>query len=124
MSKKKRRQRIRGTPPLSAKDRHHICFQGRHWKSGYAKLIRDNFIRAIPVIYHRELHSLLHDVPLPDGALLKEAWLKYQKEKDMVDSYDICRAIAWLYVAIPDAEFRKAMQFQLDFFVKRLGGSS
>lgn len=121
MSKKKKRRRA--NPPLSALDRHHICFQGRHWKVGYAKLIRDAFIRPIPVVYHRELHTLLHDVPLPDGALLKEAWRKYQANKADIDEYGICRAIAWLYVNIPDVEFRKAMQFQLDFFTERLGGS-
>lgn len=125
MSKKKRRrQRRRANPPLSARDRHHICFQHRHWDYGYAKLIRDHFIRPVPVVYHRELHNLLHDVPLPDGALLKDAWMKYLKEQDEIDSYGISRAIAWLYVNIPDANFRRAMQVQLDFFVERLGGSA
>lgn len=123
MSKKKKRQRRHNNPPTYAKDRHHICFQGRHWKTGYAKLLREAFVRPIPIVYHRELHNILHDVPLPDGALLKEAWAKYQREKEAIDNYGICRAIAWLYVNVPDTNFRKAMQFQLDFFTEKLGGS-
>lgn len=50
--------------------------------------------------------------------------MKYLKEQDEIDSYGISRAIAWLYVNIPDANFRRAMQVQLDFFVERLGGSA
>lgn len=123
MSKKKKRQRKRNNPPLYAKDRHHICFQGRHWAHGYAKLLRDSFVRPVPIVFHRELHNILHDVPLPDGAQLKEAWVRYQRDKDEIDGYGVCRAIAWLYVNIPDTDFRKAMQFQLNFFTEKLGGS-
>lgn len=118
MSKKKRR-RCRRTPPLTAKDRHHIAYQGRYWNNGYAKAIRNAFVRPVPVVWHRELHSRLNTVPVPDGALLKKAWLEYQKEADIIDSMGVCQAIAWLYVHIPDVEFRKAMQFQLDFFASK-----
>lgn len=118
MSKKKRR-RCRRTPPLTAKDCHHICYQGRYWGSGYAKAIRNAFVRPVPVVWHRELHSRLSTVPVPDGALLKKAWLEYQKEADIIDSLGVCQAIAWLYVHIPDVEFRRAMQFQLDFFASK-----
>lgn len=118
MSKKKRR-RCRKTPPLTAKDRHHICYQGRYWGSGYAKAIRNAFVRPVPVVWHRELHSRLSTVPVPDGDMLKKAWLEYQKEADIIDSLGVCQAIAWLYVHIPDIEFRRAMQFQLDFFASK-----
>lgn len=116
MGKKKARRRRPHTPPLSAKDKHHICYQGRHWNSGYAKSIRGAFVRPVPVIWHRELHSGLSDVPLPPADMLKQAWLDYQKDKWYIDSMGVCQAIAWLYVHIPDVEFRKAMQYQLDFF--------
>ena len=112
MSKKKRRCRT----PLSAKDRHHICYQGRYWSCGYAKAIRNAFIRPVPIVWHRELHSRLSTVPVPDGALLKQAWLEYQENAEIIDTMGVCQAIAWLYAHIPDAEFRKAMQYQLDFF--------
>ena len=118
MSKKKRRRRRR-TPPLTAKDRHHICYQGRYWDKGYAKAIRNAFVRPVPVIWHRELHSRLGNVSVPDGALLRKAWLEYQKDADIIDSLGVCQAIAWLYVHIPDVEFRRAMQFQLDFFASK-----
>lgn len=116
MSKKKARRRRPHTPPLSAKDSHHICYQGRHWNSGYAKSIRGAFVRPVPIVWHRELHSGLSDVPLPPADMLKQAWLDYQKDKWYIDSMGVCQAIAWLYVHIPDVEFRKAMQYQLDFF--------
>lgn len=117
MSKKKRR--CRRTPPLTAKDRHHICYQERYWNCGYAKAIRNAFIRPVPIVWHRELHSKLSTVPVPDGALLKQAWLEYRKDAEIIDSMGVCQAIAWLYVHIPDVEFRKAMQYQLDFFASK-----
>ena len=118
MSKKKRR-RCRKTPPLTVKDRHHICYQGRYWDKNYAKTIRNAFARPVPVVWHRELHSRLGNVPVPDGALLKKAWAEYQKDADIIDSMGVCQAIAWLYVHIPDVEFRRAMQSQLDFFASK-----
>ena len=58
-------------------------------------------------------------VPIPPGDLLRQAWIEYQREQDIIDSMGVCQAIAWLYVHIPDVEFRKAMQFQLDFFATK-----
>lgn len=114
--KKKKRSRI---PPVATRDRHHICFQKRYWNKGYAKAICMAFVRYVPVVYHRELHLKLKTVPVPDAALLKAAWEKYQKNQAEIDSYDTARAAAWLYVNIPDEAFRKAMQFQIDFFATR-----
>lgn len=119
MSKKKKR--CRRTPPLTTKDRHHICWVHAKWSKGYAKLICNAFVRSIPIVYHRELHQLIKEVPLPDEKLLKQAWLEYQKNAEAIDSMEVCQAIAWLYVHIPDTEFRKAMQYQLDFFATRMG---
>lgn len=108
--------------PTYAQDRHHMCFIGRAWdKSNYGRLLRRNFIRTIPVLIHRELHNhYLVTVPVPSEQLLKVAWEKYLAEKEVVDSYDICRALAWLYVNIPDPEFRQAIQVQIDFFASHL----
>lgn len=118
MSKKKKR-RCRRTPSPAATDRHHICYQGRYWSSGYAKAIRNAFIRPVPIVWHRELHPKLSTVPVPDNSLLKQAWLEYQKDAETIDSMGVCQAIAWLYVHIPDVEFREAMQYQLDFFASK-----
>ena len=114
MSKKKK-NRVR-IPPVTTRDRHHLCFQKRNWSKGYAKAICMAFVRYVPVVYHRELHAHLRTVPVPDNALLKAAWEKYQANKVEIDSYGAARAAAWLYVNIPDEQFRKAMQFQVDFF--------
>ena len=115
---KKRKKRTR-IPPISACDRHHICFQKRYWNKGYAKAICMAFVRYVPVVYHRELHHLLRTVPVPSAEMLRDAWRAYEKDKAVVDGYDVCRAIAWLYVHIPDVAFRQAMQLQLDFFATR-----
>lgn len=113
---KKNRVRI---PPVTTRDRHHLCFQKRHWNKGCARAICMAFVRYVPVVYHRELHARLKTVPVPDSALLKAAWDKYQANKIEIDSYDAARAAAWLYVNIPDPDFRRAMQFQVDFFATK-----
>ena len=121
MSKKKRKQKLLMTGRSLNCDRHHqhICFQKRNWSKGYAKAICMAFVRYVPVVYHRELHARLRTVPVPDNALLKAAWEKYQANKVEIDSYSAARAAAWLYVNIPDEQFRKAMQFQVDFFATK-----
>lgn len=117
--KKKRRQNRPRIPPVTTRDRHHICFVKARWNKGYAKAICQAFVRYVPVVYHRELHAHLKTVPVPNDGLLKEAWAKYQANQAEIDSYDVARAAAWLYVNIPDEEFRKAMQYQIDFFAIR-----
>lgn len=106
-------------PPVTTRDRHHLCWPRGKWSSGYAKAICNAFVRYVPVIYHRELHAHLRSVPIPDGALLREAWEEYLANKAEIDSYDAARAAAWLYVHIPDVGFRKAMQYQIDFFATK-----
>lgn len=118
MAKKKKKKRAR-FPPISTRDRHHLCFQKRYWNKGYAKAICMSFVRYVPVVYHRELHTRLRNVPVPPTEMLKKAWMEYKKNKAVIDSYDAARAAAWLYVQIPDENFRKAMQFQIDFFTTK-----
>lgn len=120
MSKKKKRNCVR-IPPVTTRDRHHLCWPHAKWNKGYAKAICNAFVRYVPVVYHRELHAHLKNVPIPDEKLLKEAWFKYQENKVEIDSYDASRAAAWLYVNIPDEQFREAMQYQVDFFATRSG---
>lgn len=121
MSKKKRRKNRVRIPPITTRDRHHLLFVKARYSRGYAKLMCMAFVRYVPVVYHRELHARLKTVPVPDERLLKAAWFKYQENKAEIDSYDAARAAAWLYVNIPDPEFRRAMQFQVDFFAIRSG---
>lgn len=73
---KKRRKRSR-VVQYNEKDTHHLLFQGRHWKQGYAKLLREHpyFKVEIPKnTLHRELHSKLHDLPTPNGTECKLAY--------------------------------------------------
>lgn len=52
-------------------DYHHILFQGRHWKQGYAKVLREHPYCGgyIPQnTLHREIHSKIYDIPTPNGA--------------------------------------------------------
>lgn len=74
---KKKRNRNRAVQG-NGKDTHHLLFQGRHWKQGYARLLRESkyFKVEIPKnTLHRELHSKLHDLPTPNGV---ECRLAYQ----------------------------------------------
>lgn len=123
MSKKKKRRRQPKNPPLSMRDCHHLLYIRANYNSGYAKALCNAFVRPTPVVYHRELHSMLRAVPVPSERLLREAWLEYERNKDEIDRYGAARAAAWLYAHISDPEFRKAMQFQIDFFSARLGQS-
>lgn len=107
-------------PALVTMDRHHICFQKRKWNVGYAKELCRAFVRYVPVTLHRELHAKMKTVPLPPSDMLARAWEKYQENKAEIDSYDVARACAWLYVNIPDVEFRRAMQIQIDYFATKL----
>lgn len=69
MSKKKRRSRA--NPNKRFYDYHHILFQKRHWKCGWAKILREHpYCGAyIPqATLHREIHSKIHDIPTPNGA--------------------------------------------------------
>lgn len=119
--KKKWRKRLGiRIPSVTTVDRHHICFQKRYWSNGYAKAICMAFVRYVPVTLHRQLHGVLKNVPLPPSEMLQEAWRLYQENKAEIDSYNVARAAAWLYVNIPDTEFRQAMQVQIDFFATRL----
>lgn len=54
---------------------HHLIFQRRHWdKNGYALALRQKFIFEIPVSKHDQLHTIIHDIPLPDEAELERMY--------------------------------------------------
>lgn len=105
-------------------NKHHLLYPRKDWNSGYAYLVRHAFIREVPVDIHNELHhDIIREIPVPSDAIMKIAWVEYQNNKCEIDRYDICRALAWLYVHVNDAKFRSAIQKQIDFFTERLGGS-
>ena len=68
-----------------ATDTHHMLFQRRHWQQGYAHALRENwyFKVEVPIVFHRELHSKLHDIPVPNGTYCRKA---YEKLIELEDS--------------------------------------
>ena len=55
---------------LHAKDWHHCLFQKRHWKSGWAKVLREHSYCGAMIpknTLHRFIHEGVNDVPLADG---------------------------------------------------------
>ena len=89
-------------------DCHHILFQGRHWKCGWAKVLREHeYCKAyIPqATLHREIHSKIHDIPTPNGADCKAAvealnsWLEaeYISLDDRLDRR--IEVLAWCFRA-------------------------
>lgn len=51
-------------------DYHHILYQAKYWKQGYAKELREHpYCGAYIPKYtlHRELHAKIHDIPTPNG---------------------------------------------------------
>lgn len=72
MSRKKKKHNLN----LYKKDYHHILFQGRHWKQGWAKILREHKYCGgyIPQdTLHREIHSKIHDIPTPNGSECRKA---------------------------------------------------
>ena len=98
-----------------------MLFLEREWRGGYGGKLRAEFKGMLPVPIHDELHhDVLYRVPRPPERLLKKAWAEYIAHPE-VKSYSLIRKLAWLYVHIPDAEFRKAIQKQIDFLTLKLG---
>lgn len=72
MAKKRKRR----ASNLKVEDYHHILFQGRHWKQGWAKRLREHPYCGgyIPqATLHRAIHAKIHDVPTPNGVDCKNA---------------------------------------------------
>lgn len=91
MSKKKRSRRRKDKQYLQKygdpnhKDYHHILFQRKHWQNGYAKLLREHRYmgKLIPQrTLHRGIHAKIHDIPTPNGAECKAAYLELERRKE------------------------------------------
>lgn len=77
MAKKKKRN-VRPKINYACKDWHHLLFQKRHWQTGYAKLLREHEYMGAMIpkaTLHREIHSKIHDIPVPNGKECKEAYV-------------------------------------------------
>lgn len=120
--RKKLRRRRRSVPRVcNSSNRHHLIYQGRHWHTGYAKLLRDHFVRTLNVGLHNELHNaVLHDVPRPSDAEIKELWFKYLADQERIDAMDIKEACKWLFLECEDPAWQACMARQYYFFSERL----
>lgn len=121
MSKKRKRRNHQKTQP-TGRNRHHICFQGRHWDYGMAKELRNYFVYYIPISIHNELHNhLLHDVPKPPPEAMKPLYLAWKEQKGILDHFGIIEALEWLEKACDYEPFQMAMRKQRSFLEQKLG---
>lgn len=75
MSKKSKRIKRKAFSE-TGEDRHHICFSGRSWSQGWAKVLREHpYCKVyIPMkTLHRRIHDFVIEVPCPDGRHCKIA---------------------------------------------------
>lgn len=121
MSKKRKRRNRQRTQP-TGRNRHHICFQERHWDSGMAKELRNYFVYYIPISIHNELHNhLLHDVPKPPPEAMKPLYLAWKEQKGILDHLGIIEALEWLEKVCDYEPFQMAMRKQRNFLEQKLG---
>lgn len=114
-------RRIRKLHDKHKYNKHHLLWPRHDWSTGYAYLLRNAFVRTVPIQVHNELHQkCLTSIPVPSERLLEIVWAEYLLDKTEIDNYDTRKAIAWLYDHVNNADFRKAMQTQFDFFATRL----
>ena len=80
VSKKKRRYsrrryRNHDKPKSDYKNRHHLCYQGRHWGRGALAALRGHpyCIVEMPKNIHNKIHEYVGDVPAPRESSAKEA---------------------------------------------------
>lgn len=115
--KRKTRNRQRIVRQFYGENHHHLAFQGRHWDSGSAKALRQNFVYLIPVCIHNDLHNqILHDVPVPFD--VANIWRAYQLESPTLDN--VISACDWLIAHSSDEAFVACMRKQRDFFAQSL----
>jgi hypothetical protein len=121
MSKKKRRKRRYAQPNQcqNSTNRHHLIFQGRHYASGDAKILRELFVYPLNIQRHNYLHNaLLHDVPRPSDQEIKRLLYLYHDQIDYTANMAIEQACAWLIVNTEDADFKRAIMIQYDFLTR------
>lgn len=123
MSKKKLRRRIKKARRAKRAvqqlhdNRHHLCFQRRHWeKNPYARFIRNNAIFTISVEIHNEYHHTIgKDIPIPED--IAEMALRFKAEQPQ---FTKAWAMCWYLISTStDRAFKNAMTEQYNFFAER-----
>lgn len=104
-------------------NRHHLIFQRKHYKRGYAKALRQAFVYDLDINIHNELHNVvLHDVPRPSDEDIRNMYFAYLRHKDVAQRVDILTACEWLATACRDPAWRACMFRQYYFLKSKLGG--
>lgn len=74
-SRKKRKKKT-GLLLRNKLDVHHLCYQGRNWKRGALRLLREHPYCKVIVpkdTLHREIHLFVWDIPAPKEENAREA---------------------------------------------------
>lgn len=121
MSKKKQRRRkakrARRVVQQIHDNRHHLCFQRRHWETNpYARYVRNYCIFAISVDVHNEYHHTIgEDIPVPSDIEQMAIDIK-ATQPEFTKVWMAC----WFLTSISsDKEFKNAMIEQYNFFAER-----
>lgn len=122
MSKRRKGRRYkRQMRQLGGQNRHHLIYQGRHFSSGYGKMLRAAFVYPLDINIHNELHnSILHDIPRPSNAEIKAMWIAYQESQETIAALNIVDACEWLMLACEDSAWRACMERQWRFLKNKL----
>lgn len=95
-------------------DHHHLLFQKRKWREkDLTDLLRTMFVYSIEVTWHRKLHSVVKEVPVPKLKKIYKALRKLIEGNVRPSDLRPTQACEWLIENIKDNDFRKAMTKQL-----------
>ena len=123
MAKKKKRI----TKSRGGEDKHHVCYQGRYWRKGTAKEVRDYWYLVIKIpkdTLHRYIHDKVSSIPPPseNGAKAALAQLRMLDRYDALQSSDSLEKRLSLMIALfdcidqPTADgFRKQLKVVREF---------
>lgn len=124
MGKRKRNRRRRATGQRCqryGKNRHHLLFQGRHWETGAAKILRNQFIYLLDIRIHDELHNtVLHDIPKPSPEALQGILQAFRAQEQEISQFGIVEAAEWLTMASNEEPYHSCMARQAQFLRERL----
>lgn len=74
------------------------------------------FVFEVPISLHNDYHAHIHDIPVPDGSVLRFLWFHYQRTRPKIHEMGIVEACDWLIANADDLDFRMAMTSQRNFF--------
>lgn len=87
-----------------------FLFQKKHWNNGWAKALRNDpycggYINQ--AYLHRDLHSVIHDVPCPPGNICREVYQELCRQKRIGIIHDddpVWIKLEWLALQFEEAD--------------------